>query len=64
MTVDAEKDFVAIGQLASRLREPVRRIEQAADRLKLQPSLRLNHVPYYDGPAVERLTEELTKRSE
>lgn len=63
MTVDAEKDFVAIGQLAANIGKPVRAIEQAAEQLQLNPALRLNRVPFFNGAQVARLTAELSKGS-
>jgi hypothetical protein len=60
MTTTAERDFLSIGQLAAQLQRPVRKIELAATELQIQPSLRLNHVPYFDAAAVERLTEAIS----
>jgi hypothetical protein len=56
-------DFVSIGQLAAHVQHSVRSIERAAERLHLVPSMRLNGVPYWDGPQVERLTEALRETS-
>jgi hypothetical protein len=59
MTVAADKDFVSIGQFAAHVQRPVRKIEQAAISLKIQPALRINGVPYFNGRQVEELTETL-----
>jgi len=63
MVIDAERDFVAIGQLASRIGKPVRDIERAATELNLHPAMRVNFVPFFDGRQVERLTKALNKGS-
>jgi hypothetical protein len=62
MTTAAEKDYVSIGALAARTQRPVRRIEQAADSLKIRPALRLNGVVYFDAGQVERLTKVFSKQ--
>ena len=62
MTTAAGKDFVSIGQLAAHLQKPVRKIEQAATALKMQPALRLNQVPYFNGRQVERLTDAISSK--
>jgi hypothetical protein len=61
MAIAAEHDFVSIGQLASRVQRPVRAIEAAADKLQIQPAMRLNGVSYFDGRQVDRITEQLRK---
>jgi hypothetical protein len=61
MTTTAERDYLSIGQLAAHTQRPVRRIEQAADRLKLAPALRLNGIVYFDARQVQKLTTALSK---
>ena len=61
MTVDADRDLVAIGVLAARLQRSVRAIEAAAIELNIMPALRINFVPHYDGTQVERLTERMAE---
>lgn len=56
MTVDAKRDYVAIGQLASSIGRPVRAIEQAAESLNLSPAMRVNRVPFFDGEQAEKIT--------
>lgn len=60
-TIEATRDFVSIGQLACRIQRSVRAIEQAAERLNIVPSLRLNNVPHFDGQQVEQLTAHFAK---
>lgn len=59
MTIDAKKDYVAIGQLAGQLRVTVRAIERAAVELELPPAMRINGVPYMDAAQIETLTAHL-----
>jgi hypothetical protein len=58
-SIEATRDFTSIGQLAAHIQRPVRAIETAAIDLGIVPAIRLNHVPYFDGRQVERLTESL-----
>jgi hypothetical protein len=60
MTTAADRDFLSIGNLAAHVQKPVRRIEQAADALKIKPALRLNSVPYFSSHQVDRLTKHLS----
>ena len=62
MTTTIERDFTSVGQLAAHVQKPVRRIEAAATELGLQPALRLNGVPYFDGAQVEQLTEAVANK--
>lgn len=57
----ATKDFSSIGQLAAHTQTPVRKIEQAATALHLQPAMRLNSIPYFDGEQVAKLTAHLQR---
>lgn len=59
MTVAPEKDFTAIGVLASHLRCPVQSIERAASSLGLEPSLRLSGIVYFTAAQCERIAEKL-----
>ena len=59
MTTAADKDLLSIGRLAADTQKPVRRIEQAANELRIKPAMRLNGVPYFNGRQVERLTAAL-----
>lgn len=61
MVIDAERDFVAIGQLASQIGRPVLEIERAAAALNLSPAMRVNRVPFFDGKQVQALTEAINK---
>ena len=63
-TVEANRDFVSIGQLAAYLQKPVRAIERAATELRMAPAMRINHIAHFDGGQVEKLTAELTGRRE
>jgi hypothetical protein len=62
MTTAADRDFISVGQLAAHVQKPVRRIEAAAEQLRLKPAMRLNGVPYFDGAQVERLTAKLQEQ--
>jgi hypothetical protein len=59
MTTTAERDYLSIGQLAAHVQRSVRKIEQAATALHIEPAMKLNGVPYFDGRQVEQLTEQL-----
>ena len=61
MTIDQDRDFISIGQLAAHLQQSVRAIERAANKLGLKPALRLNMIPHFSGDQVEKLTKELRK---
>ena len=61
-TVEATRDFVAIGQLACRIQQSVRAIEQAADELGIEPAVRINLVVHFDGRQVEQITEHLRRK--
>jgi hypothetical protein len=56
-SIEATRDLISIGQLACRIQRSVLAIEQAADKLGIVPSLRLNGIPHFDGEQVEKLTE-------
>ena len=64
MTTTADRDFVSVGQLAAHIQKPVRRIEAAAEQLRLKPAMRLNGVPYFDGGQVEQLTAKLKEQEQ
>lgn len=59
--VESKQDFFSIGQLAAHLQASVRQIEAAAERAGLQPALRLNMVPHWNGDQVEILRAQLNK---
>ena len=59
MTVESEKDLVAIGVLAARLQKSVRTIEAAVIALNMMPAMRLNYVPHFDGEQVEQIMRRL-----
>jgi len=59
MTVDADRDLVAIGVLAARLQRSVRAIEAAAIELNIMPALRINFVPHFNGGQCELLTQRM-----
>ncbi len=56
MTTAANRDFVSIGALAAQLQRSVRVIEQAATAVALQPAMRINGIPHFDGEQCEMLT--------
>ena len=62
-TVSADRDLLSIGMLASHVQRPVRSIEQAATALRMEPAMKINGVPYFDGRQVEQLTAAISKGS-
>lgn len=60
-TVEANRDYISIGQLAAQLQRSVRSIEQAAEKLNITPAMRLNLVPHFDADQVEAIRAELNK---
>jgi hypothetical protein len=64
MTIEATKDFVSIGNLASHLQRSVRDIEQTAAALKIAPALRLNGIAHFDGLQVEQIFQASFRREQ
>jgi hypothetical protein len=45
-------DLLSIGKMSELLQQPVRTIQRRLDLLKIEPTLFLNDVPYYQREAV------------
>src|SRR5262245_36057609 len=53
--IDASKDFWALGQLCQQLQVSLHVLERVALLHDIQPAMRLNGVPYFDGNAAGEL---------
>jgi hypothetical protein len=49
----------SVGNVAMNLRTTVASVERAADRLKLEPVLVLDHVRHYDADQIEKIRNQL-----
>ena len=61
--VEATHDFYSIGQLAAHLQKPVRAIERAVTELQIEPAMRLNGIPHFNGPQVDAITATMSQQS-
>ncbi len=59
MICDTTKDLLSIGVAAGHLGATVRELEALADRLGIQPSLRINLVVHFNADQVEQLRDAL-----
>lgn len=62
MTVDSHKDLTAVGRLAGRLGCDVDALLAAAERLNLEPALRVDRVVYFDRQQAALLAKHLSQK--
>lgn len=54
-TTATTPELLSIGKLAYSLQRSTSDIKAAADKLKVAPAMRINHVAYYDHAGTEKL---------